>query len=108
MIKLTITNGNPDYFACGNDNITRREPSLHELQILEDWLTKNRAKIINKLKDETNKLKVGIGKATPYQAICLPYDAPLFLVIKLLNDMHFNITGDVITKEFWKDYIATV
>lgn len=104
IIKLELKNGKEvHYFTnADEDNNAKNFPSLKELQAVEDWVVKNRAQIINKQKDEANKLKVGIGKI-PFDAIVLPDDAPPSLVIRFLNDLHVDFTRDDI-KVFWSKY----
>jgi len=55
-LQLTITNGN-DYCYADDGVSSRNYPNLKELEIVEKWVVENRAKIINKQKDEANKLK---------------------------------------------------
>jgi len=64
-------------------------------------------------KDETGKIKfdnndsMTIWMQDEFDAIQLPEDASLSLVIKLLNDFQFNFTDDRRAKT-WKQYVKTI
>ena len=64
-------------------------------------------------KDETGKMKfdnndsMTIWQEAEFDAVQLPEDAPLSLVIKLLNDLQFLFTDDKRAKT-WKQYVKTI
>ena len=50
---------------------------------------------------------MNIWQETEFDAIQLPEDAPLSLVIKFINDLQFSFTDDRRAKT-WKQYIKTI
>lgn len=54
-----------------------------------------------------SKAELHIG-AHSFDAIVLPKDSDLSLVIKLLNDMQMSFTDKDKRQGFWKPYIKTI
>jgi len=59
-----------------------------------------------KIKEKNND-SMTIWQEAEFDAVQLPEDAPLSLVIKLLNDLQFLFTDDKRAKT-WKQYVKTI